>query len=86
MGLKITTYADSMFIDLNGISADRTKAHIKFHDIRSIAACTDLLTVEVIFSNGEIKGFPYTAIEEFNGVAPTSQDDLYNKIDAAIFP
>ena len=85
MGLVITTHTDSMSIDLGGLSADRKFARIKYSDIRSLVKSTDDVSVEIVFSNGEIKSFPYTAIDTVDGVAPTSQDNLFSTMEAKLF-
>jgi hypothetical protein len=85
MGLKITTHTDSMTVDLGGLSNDRKKARIKYSDIRSLVQSTDDVTVEIVFSSGEIYGFPFSVVDEVDGVAPTSQDDLYIKIETKLF-
>ena len=86
MGLKLTSHTDSLTVDLGGLSADRKKARIKFSDIRSITQSTDNATVEIIFSNGEIQGFPYMYVDEVDGdTAINSQDILFDKIEAILF-
>ena len=85
MGLVITTYTDSMRVDLNGLSADRKYARIKYSDIRSLVADTDDATVEIVFSSGEIYSFPYTAIDSVDGVTPTDQDHLFTLIETKLF-
>jgi len=86
MGIKITSHVDSMTVDLGGLSADRKKARIKNSDIRSLVADTDNATVELVFSSGEIYSFPFIVVDEIDGdTAITSQDILYNKMEAIIF-
>ena len=87
MGIVITSHSDSFTIDLNGVSTDRKKARIKLTDVRSLVADTDNTTVEVVFSSGEIYSFPFQAIAEIDGdTAISSQEVLYNKMEAIIFP
>ncbi len=86
MGLTITFYADSFLVDMGGLSADRKKARIKFSEIRSLVADTDDATVEIIFTNGEIKGFPYTEVDEIDGDTDiSSQDILFDKMETKLF-
>ena len=88
MGIVITTSTDglSFSIDLGGLSSDRKKARIKVGDIRSVTQSTDNATVEIVFSNGEIQGFPYTIVDEIDGDTNiTTQDILFDKMEAIIF-
>ena len=85
MGLKITNNIDSISVDLNGLSTERKFARIKFSDIRSLTKNIDDVTVSIVFSSGEIYGFPFDQVEEIDGVKPISQDDLFNKMETKIF-
>lgn len=86
MGLVITTYTDSLSIDLGGLSSERKFARIKYNYIRSITKSTDDKTVSIIFTNGEIYGFSYELVDEVDGDTNiTSQDILYNKIEPKLF-
>jgi hypothetical protein len=86
MGAIITSHTGSFTIDLNGVSVDRSKARIKNEDIRSVVADTDGVTVEIIFTSGEIQAFPYQAIESIDGDTDIStQAILYDKMEAIIF-
>ena len=85
MGLIIITHTDSLTVDLNGFSKDRKKARIKYSDIRSLVADTDDMTVELVFSSGEIYSFPYVAVASVDGVTPTSQDNLFELMEVKIF-
>lgn len=85
MGLTITTHTDSFTVDLGGLSADRKYARIKYSDIRSLVADTDDSTVELVFSNGEIYSFPYQAVDSIDGTKPTSQDNLFQLMEAKLF-
>ena len=86
MGMIITSDATTFCVNLNGLSADRKLAKIRISDIRSVVTDTDDASVEIIFSNGEIQVFPYTVVDEINGDTNiTSQDILFNKIEAIIF-
>ena len=85
MGLTITTHANSLTVDLGGLSADRKKARIKFSDIRSLVADTDDATVEIVFSSGEIYSFPFQAVDAVDGVQPTSQEHLFSLMEAKLF-
>ncbi len=85
--MDITFHADSFTVELNGLSADRKKARIKLSSIRSLVADADDICVEIVFNNGEIQMFPYTAVDEIDGDTNiTSQDILYDKMEAKIFP
>ena len=86
MGMVINFHVDSFTVDLNGLSADRKRARIKFVDIRSLTELTDNVTVEIVFTNGEIQGFPYSAVTSIDGDTNiSSQDILYNKMEAKLF-
>ena len=86
MGIVITTYTDSLSIDLGGLSSERKFARIKYNYIRSITKSTDDKTVSIIFTNGEIYGFSYELVDEVDGDTNiTSQDILYNKIEPKLF-
>jgi hypothetical protein len=60
MGMIITSDTSSFTVDLNGLSADRKKARIKICQVRSVVSDTDDISVEIVFTNGEIQVFPYT--------------------------
>jgi hypothetical protein len=86
MGAIITSHVGSFTIDLNGVSADRKKARIKTVDVRSVVADTDNISVEIVFTSGEIQRFPYQAIESIDGDTNIStQDILYDKMETIIF-
>lgn len=85
MGLVITTHTKSFTVELNGLSVDRKKARIKYEDIRSLVTLTDNATVNIIFTNGEIYGFPFQAVTTIDGVGVTDQDDLFDTMEAKIF-
>jgi hypothetical protein len=87
MGIVVTSHTGGSFtIDLNGLSADRTKARIKTEDIRSVVADTDGATVEIVFTNGEIQAFPYQAVDEIDGDTNIStQAILYDAMEFIIF-
>ena len=86
MGIKITSHANSLTVDLRGLSQDRKKARIKFSDIRSLVADTDDATVEMVFSSGEIYSFPFVVVDEIDGDTDiSSQNILYDKMEDIIF-
>jgi hypothetical protein len=86
MGAIITSQVGSFTIDLNGISADRNKARIKTEDIRSVVSDSDNVSVEVVFTSGEIQRFPFQAIESIDGDTDiSSQAILYDKIESIVF-
>jgi hypothetical protein len=85
MGLVITTHTDSLTVNLNGLSKDRKKARIKYSDIRSLVTDTDDMTVELVFSSGEIYSFPYVAVANIDGVQPTSQEHLFELMEIKLF-
>ena len=86
MGLVITSHTNSITIDLGGLSTDRKKARIKKSEIRSIVSDTDNMTVEIVFTNGEIQSFPFVVVDEIDGdTSITTQDILYDKMEAIIF-
>ena len=39
----------------------------------------------MVFSSGEIYSFPYIAVDSVDGVAPTSQDNLFQMIESKLF-
>lgn len=87
MKAVITTHTESFTIELNDLATDpsqRKKARIDFKDIRSLAKRNDDKTIEIIFTNGEIKGMSYENIDEIDGDTDiTSQSILYNKLETA---
>lgn len=86
MGATITFHTNSFTIDLGGINPDRSMARIKLDAIRSITKCTDGDSVEVVFRDGEIQGFPHQVIDDIDGDTNiSSQDILYSKLEAKIF-
>lgn len=86
MGIVITKHTDSFTVDLGGLSADRKKARIRIATVRSIVADLDGVTVEVVFSNGEINSFPFVAVDSIDGDTDiTSQDKLYDAMNLLIF-
>ncbi len=86
MGIVITKHTDSFTVDLGGLSADRKKARIRITTVRSIVADLDGVTVEVVFSNGEINSFPFVAVDSIDGDTDiTSQDKLYDAMNLLIF-
>jgi hypothetical protein len=86
MGIVVTSHVGSFTIDLGGLSADRKKARIKTEDIRSVVADADNACVEIIFTSGEIQVFSYAVVDEIDGdTSITSQDILYDKMEAIIF-
>lgn len=88
MGIVITSDLPKGYfeIDLGGVSADRKKAAICIKDIRSIVADTDNVSVEVVFTNGEIQVFPYTVVDEIDGDTDIStQEILYTKMKTIKF-
>ena len=85
--IVITSNTNSLLVELNGASPDRKKALIRISDIRSVAVDTDNATVELIFSSGEIYAFPFVAITSIDGDTNiTTQEILFNKMTAIIFP
>jgi len=86
MGIVVTKHIDSITVDLGGVSSDRKKARIKLDSIRSITESTDDITIEMIFTNGEIQGFPYTIVDSVDGNTDiTTQDKLYNAMELVLF-
>ena len=86
MGIVVTKHTDSITVDLGGISQDRVKARIKLDSIRSITQSTDTVTVEIIFTNGEIQGFPWMYVDSIDGNTDiTDQDKLYNAMELILF-
>lgn len=87
VGIKIVTGVNSLSIDLGDVSTERKYARIKYSDIRSLTKSIDNTTVSVIFSSGEIYGFPYTIVDEVDGdTVITSQDILFDKLESKLFP
>ena len=76
--IVITNYTNAINVALNGASADRKEARIRKIDIRSVVMDTDNVTVELIFTSGEIYKFPYTYATSIDGVTPTSQQHAYD--------
>jgi hypothetical protein len=86
MGMKITFNTNSFTVDLGGLSADRKKAIIHNSEIRSLVESTDTVSVELVFSNGEIQSFPYLVVDSIDGDTNIdSQDKLYNTMAAKLF-
>jgi hypothetical protein len=43
------------------------------------------MTVELVFSSGEIYSFPYVAVANIDGVQPTSQEHLFELMEIKLF-
>ena len=84
MGIVIVSYTTAFDVDLGGLSADRKEARIRKNDVRSVVMDTDDITVELVFSSGEIYKFPYSSVDSVDGTAPTDQAHLYSLMNTVL--
>lgn len=82
MHIVITSYETAVNIDFGDFHDERKQGRIRKSSVQEVIQDKDDKTIELVFNSGEIESYSYIDIEDINGSAPTSQIDLFNKLNA----
>ena len=82
-GIVVTSDVDFVEITFNDYADNWENAKVKRTSAQRVQWQTNNGGVDIVWLDGEIFNFPtYTIVDGIDGVVPTSDEDLYDKLKA----